>query len=57
LCHSSRQRKSLAASYRRAPFMRERVHGPFGLDAVRGQTVRCQRTVLVVVKAMIAPLR
>jgi hypothetical protein len=29
--------------------MRERVPGPFGLDAVKGQAVRCQRTVLVVV--------
>ncbi len=28
--------------------MRKRVHGPFGLGAVKGQTVRCQRTVLVV---------
>ena len=30
-------------------FMREWVHGPFGLDAVKRQTVRSQRTVLVVV--------
>jgi hypothetical protein len=29
--------------------MREWVTGPFGLDAVKGQTVRCQRTALVVV--------
>jgi cytochrome P450 len=29
--------------------MRERVHALFGLDAAKGQTVRCQRTVLVVV--------
>jgi len=29
--------------------MREWVHGPFGQDAVNGRTVRCQRTVLVVV--------
>jgi hypothetical protein len=28
--------------------MRERVHGLFGLDVVKGQTVRCQRTVPVV---------
>ena len=28
--------------------MRKRVYGPFGLGAVKGQTVRCQRTVLVV---------
>jgi len=28
--------------------MREWVHGPFGLDAVKGQTARYQRTVLVV---------
>jgi len=27
--------------------MRKRVHGPFGLGAVKGPTVRCQRTVLV----------
>jgi hypothetical protein len=29
--------------------MREWVHGLFGLDAVKGQTVRRQRTVLLVV--------
>jgi hypothetical protein len=40
-------RKSLAASYGRARYMRKRVHRPFGLGAVKGQTVRCQRTVLV----------
>ena len=28
--------------------MREWVHGLFGPDAVKGQTVRCQRTVLLV---------
>jgi hypothetical protein len=28
--------------------MRKRVHWPFGLGTVKGQTVRCQRTVLVV---------
>jgi hypothetical protein len=28
--------------------MRKRVHGPLGLGAVKGQTFRCQRTVLVV---------
>jgi hypothetical protein len=28
--------------------MRKRVHGPFGLDAVKGRAVRCQRIVLVV---------
>jgi hypothetical protein len=28
--------------------MRKRVHGRFGLGAVKGPTVRCQRTVLVV---------
>ena len=27
--------------------MRKRVHRPFGLGAAKGQTARCQRTVLV----------
>jgi hypothetical protein len=31
--------------------MRRRVHGPFGPGAVKGQTVRCQRMVLVVMHA------
>jgi len=31
--------------------MRKRVHWPFGLRVVQGQTVRCQRTVLVVMHA------
>jgi hypothetical protein len=37
--------------------MREQVNGPFGPGAVREQTVRCQRTVLVVVRAMIVARR
>jgi hypothetical protein len=32
--------------------MRKRVHGRFGLGAVKGPTVRCQRTVLVVMHTM-----
>jgi hypothetical protein len=32
-------------------------HGPFGLDAQRGQTLRCQRTVLVVVHTVTAGTR
>jgi hypothetical protein len=31
--------------------MRKRVHGPLGLDAVKGQAVRYQRTVRVVMHA------
>ena len=27
--------------------MRKRVHWPFGLGTVKGQTIRCQQTVLV----------
>jgi hypothetical protein len=32
-------------------------HGPFGLDAQRGQTLRCERTVLVVVHTVTAGTR
>jgi hypothetical protein len=35
--------------------MRECVHGPFGLDAVKGQTVRSQRAVVVVHGPVPAP--
>jgi hypothetical protein len=35
--------------------MRKWVHGPFGPDAMSGQTVRSQRTVLVVVHSL-APM-
>jgi hypothetical protein len=35
----------------------ERAHGPFGLDAQRGQTVHYQRTVLVVVHTVTAGTR
>jgi hypothetical protein len=35
----------------------EWVRGPFGLDAERGQTLRCQRTVLVVVHTVTAGTR
>jgi hypothetical protein len=35
----------------------EWAHGPFGLDGRRGQTVRCQRTVLVVVHTVTAGTR
>jgi hypothetical protein len=37
--------------------MRKRVHGPFGLGAVKGQTVWCQRTVLVVMHAGAGAMR
>jgi hypothetical protein len=35
----------------------EWVHGPFGLDAQRGQTLQCQRTALVVVHTVTAGTR
>lgn len=33
------------------------AYGPFGLDAVKGRTIRCQRTVLVVVHSVTAATR